>query len=231
MAQADEFFKEGTTHFQASRWAPAAESYRRAIERDPLMGPAWFERGKANFKLGRWDESIADFSRAIELEPHKPWVHTNLGEALFLRGKLSEASAAFRKAIERSRNREVASNELGAALALLSITLLQQKKYAEAEPPLRECVNIRMKEMPDHWLTFNARSMLGAALWGQQKHVEAEPLLIQGYEGMKQRETSVPPEGKARLTEALERLVALYEATGQKDKAAAWRKKLSERKG
>ena len=65
---------------------------------------------------------------------------------------------------------------------------------------------------------------------GEPQYAEAEPLLIQGYEGLKQRETSIPPEEKACLMEALERLVGQYEATGQKDKAAAWRKKLEERK-
>ena len=43
---------------------------------------------------------------------------------------------------------------------------------------------------------------------------------------MKQREASIPPPGKIRLTEAIERLVQLYEATGKKDKAAEWRAKL-----
>jgi hypothetical protein len=47
---------------------------------------------------------------------------------------------------------------------------------------------------------------------------------------MKKREANIPDAGKVRLTEALERLVRLYEATGQKDRAAAWRKKLEERK-
>ena len=36
---------------------------------------------------------------------------------------------------------------------------------------------------------------------------------------------------KARLAEALERLVQLYEATEQKEKAAEWRKKLQMLKG
>ena len=42
---------------------------------------------------------------------------------------------------------------------------------------------------------------------------------------MKQREAKIPKEGKTRLPEALERIVKLYDATGQKDKAAEWRKK------
>ena len=47
---------------------------------------------------------------------------------------------------------------------------------------------------------------------------------------MKQREAKIPANGKVRLTEALERLVQLYDATGQKDKADTWRKQLEEAK-
>jgi hypothetical protein len=38
------------------------------------------------------------------------------------------------------------------------------------------------------------------------------------------------PIRQMRLTEALERLVRLYDATGQKDTAAAWQKELEEGK-
>ena len=40
------------------------------------------------------------------------------------------------------------------------------------------------------------------------------------------REAKIPAQGKIRLTEALERLVQLYEATDKKDDAAKWRKEL-----
>ncbi len=60
----------------------------------------------------------------------------------------------------------------------------------EAEPLLRECLAIREKALPDNWLTFNTRSMLGGLLLGQKKYEEAEPLLLAGYEGMKERENS-----------------------------------------
>ena len=43
---------------------------------------------------------------------------------------------------------------------------------------------------------------------------------------MKQREKTIPEQGKIRLPEAVERLVQLYEATGKKDEAAKWRKEL-----
>ena len=104
---------------------------------------------------------------------------------------------------------------------------------------LRECLTIREKAAPDDWRTFNTQSMLGGALLGQAKQLqatdaaaatakftEAEPLLVQGYEGMQQREATIPPEGKIRLTEALQRLVDLYTAWGKPDEAAKWQEKL-----
>jgi hypothetical protein len=72
--------------------------------------------------------------------------------------------------------------------------------------------------------------VLGEALLGQKKYVEAEPLLVQGYEGMKRREAEIPLQGKIRLSEALERLVRLYDAWGKKDKSDEWRKKLAQTK-
>jgi hypothetical protein len=82
------------------------------------------------------------------------------------------------------------------------------------------------KNQPDAWTTFDAQSLLGGALLGQKKYAEAEPLLLKGYEGMKQQEKSIQPRDKRRLKEAVERLVQLYEETDQKDEAAKWRKEL-----
>src|SRR5262249_34380289 len=89
---------------------------------------------------------------------------------------------------------------------------------------------IREKKQPDAWTTFNARSQLGAALLGRQHYPEAEPLLLAGYQGMRQREAKVPKAGKVRLTEAAARLVQLYEALGNEAEAGRWQKELEARK-
>jgi hypothetical protein len=69
--------------------------------------------------------------------------------------------------------------------------------------------------------------MLGEALLGQKKTAEVEPFLKEGYQGLKMRQAKIPePVRKVRLTEALDRLVQLYEATDSKDEAAKWRKEL-----
>src|SRR5262249_672423 len=91
---------------------------------------------------------------------------------------------------------------------------------------LRESLAIREKKEPDAWQTFNTKSRLGAGLLGQKKCADAEPLLLQGYEGLKVREAQIPKASEGELTEALERVVQLYDDGGKKDKATEWRKKL-----
>jgi len=119
-----------------------------------------------------------------------------------------------------------ASPQLAGALAQMGSALLGLKAWDEAEPILRECLTTREKTQSDAWTTFNTRSLLGGALLGQNKLAEAEPLLLDGYRGMKEREAAIPPQGKIRIAEALERLVRLYEAKGNETEAAAWRSKL-----
>jgi tetratricopeptide (TPR) repeat protein len=112
-------------------------------------------------------------------------------------------------------------------LAALGNNLLQQKKWTDAETVLHECLATREKKQPEVWSTFNTQSMLGGALLGQKKYADAEPLLLAGYEGLKQCADKIPPQLRGlRLREGLERLVQLYEATDKKDEAAKWRKEL-----
>src|SRR5262249_53297983 len=131
--------------------------------------------------------------------------------------------AALVKKAEEKAAQEQQLAEAG-QLAQRGLGLLQQQKWAEAEPLLRQCLAIREKMQPDAWATFNTKSMLGGALLGQKKYAEAEPLLLAGYQGMKQRQQAIPPQGKVRLVAAVDRLVQLYEATGKKDEATKWQK-------
>ena len=112
------------------------------------------------------------------------------------------------------------------ALIELADAGLKNHLSFDAEPLVRECLSIREKRIPDDWLTFNARSRLGGLLLEQKRYAEAEPLLVSGYEGLKQREASIPANVKKRLREAVERLVQFSEAIGKLDEAAKWRKEL-----
>src|SRR5262249_44792575 len=51
----------------------------------------------------------------------------------------------------------------------LAMNLLDQRKFAEAEPVARDCLAVRAKDRPDAWPTYHTRSLLGGALLGQGK--------------------------------------------------------------
>ncbi len=117
-------------------------------------------------------------------------------------------------------------------LARAGLQMLKSSRYKAAELLLREMLSIREKRDAAHWRTFNAKSLLGGALLGQKKYVEAEPLLLSGYEGMQQREAAIDAQNKIRIPDALERLVLLYTEwhaaepdKGYDVKAADWQAK------
>ena len=114
------------------------------------------------------------------------------------------------------------SPELASQLAQIGLTLLGQKKWIEAEPLLRESLAIREKTQPDVWSTFNTHALLGGVLLGQKKLAEAGPLLKKVYEGMKQRESTIPKQAKVRLSEALDRLLDLASTTNNPDEVKKW---------
>jgi tetratricopeptide (TPR) repeat protein len=106
------------------------------------------------------------------------------------------------------------SLQLAKRLATLGLLLLSAKAFAEAEPILRECLAIREAKEPSGTFTFNAKSMLGGALIGQKKYVEAERLLLAAYQGIRRPGTT--------RSETLDRLIELYTAMDKPDEVKRW---------
>ena len=186
-----------------------------------------------NYKdSGRVEEALPLLEEAYEgskKHPRLKWISTPLMDAYLKTGRETEARIAVKIFAEDRKTLPPGSPELAGKLAMFGLGLLEAKAYGQAEPILRECMAIREKTMPEHWLLFNTHSMLGGALLGQEKYAEAEPLLIAGYEGLLQLENSIPPQGKIRLTEAIERLVELYTSLEKPDEVNKWQAELDRR--
>jgi serine/threonine protein kinase len=183
----------------------------RIKEAVPLLEEAW---ERAHKRPGGFPRSLA-------------WIPAQLVDTYERAGLFAKSEPFYRSYLKQARKQLGADHPTTTAhMAVLGLNLLQQKKYAQAEALLRDCLAIRDKKQPELWTTFNTRSLLGAALAGQQRYADAEPLLLEGYHGMKERDKTIPPQAKAHLKEALERLVRLYDAWGKKDKADQWRKML-----
>ena len=98
-------------------------------------------------------------------------------------------------------------------------------KPTEAEPILRQSLAIHDKKIPDDWTTFETRSLLGASLISQKKYAEAEPLLIQGYEGLTARAAKIPAKSQKLVPEGLGGSSSST-TTGAKRSRQEWRKKV-----
>jgi hypothetical protein len=145
-------------------------------------------------------------------------------------GKLDEAETLLRKELEQRRKmHEPEDPTLARCLAILALVLIENNKFVEAEPYADECLKIREQQLPDNWLTFNARSLLGGCLLGQKRYEEAESLLLSGYEGMAEQAEAIPKRSRYQVMEfSIQRLVALYEAMDNFSQAESWRQKIAE---
>jgi serine/threonine protein kinase/tetratricopeptide (TPR) repeat protein len=184
---------------------------------------------------GRLSEAIALFETTLRImeaklgrdHPDTLWCRGNLASAYESLGRRAEAESLYRDIVARRRRTNKPDSPLLAGdLAGLGRLLLEQSRWSEAEPLLRECLAIRAKATPDEWVRYDAMSLLGGSLLGQGRYAEAEPWIVQGYEGIKSRETKVAFSKRLCLREAAERVVRLYEAWGRPDRARAWAEKL-----
>jgi eukaryotic-like serine/threonine-protein kinase len=174
-----------------------------------------------------WHEktlAICDATQASNL-----WQLRTYARALQGAGRLEEADRQLRKALELSgkqsdrREREL---QVAGVQTILGLNLLLQQRFEEAERVARGDLAVLEKERPDHWSHFHAMSLVGGALLGQQKYAAAESYLVQGYEGMKQRELLMDAGFRGWLDMAGKRAVRFFEETNQPDKAREWREKL-----
>ena len=132
-------------------------------------------------------------------------------------GELEKAERLLRDALEQIRKRGTPRNLLKAranARSWLALNMLMKKRFAEAEPLAREALAYYERELPDNPQRFACLSLLGGVLLDQQRYAEAEPLILQGYQGLKQRQATRFIE-KYHLDEASRRLVRFYEENNQ----------------
>jgi tetratricopeptide (TPR) repeat protein len=146
-----------------------------------------------------------------------------LARVLAARGDREATAPLYRTALESARKNPADCETLAAALAESGRSRLSVADWTTAESLLREALAIRETAMPQHWRTAEARSLLGAALLGQNKPAEAAPLLRSGYEAMAKHPAWIPLVDRPRLAEALDRLIAAGEAVGTKDELATWK--------
>ena len=107
----------------------------------------------------------------------------------------------------------------------LALAYVSEGKFAQSEPLAREALETQKKVQPDDWQRYRAASVLGACLAGEKKYAEAEPLLLEGYQGQLARKDRMTAPDQYHLKLAHQWLIRLYQAWGKPDKAVEWKNK------
>ncbi|MGL4420883.1 MAG: tetratricopeptide repeat protein, partial [Gemmataceae bacterium] len=108
------------------------------------------------------------------------------------------------------------------ALAALGRCLLQQEKWIEAEPLLRQCLEIRDNAASGPQLMFDLKS-LGVPRTVAKAASDAKPILIRGYEDSKVRRPMAPKPSVIRIPEALDRLIEFATEANRPDEVKKYR--------
>ena len=247
---ANSLFHLGKILQDARRLSEAESTYREVLTLQtkmlgpdhPLIDSTLSSLADVVFYQYRYAEAQAVYGTALELRrklygnEHLKVAATlgNIGYCFCNDGKLAESEAPFRESLGITTKVHGTNDpSVDETRRLLAYILERQRKFAEAEPLYRESVTVRKKVAPEDWYTFYMQTVLGRILLGQKKYVEAEPLLRSGYEGIMQRQASIPEDSKwlsppFALNKVFQPLVQLYEATGRSEQAAEWTNKLDE---
>jgi tetratricopeptide (TPR) repeat protein len=178
-------------------------------------------------------------SRALELtrnfrlenNPFLIWHYASLGWHNLELGRVTQADTLCDLAYQSMRrNPEVNPMANPRVLAYLGAVRLAEQRYAEAEPLLREALQLAEKHWPDSGHRYYVMSLLGGSLAGQAKYFDAEPLLVEGFRGLELHRATLPPyvNPSRRVKESIQRVEALYGAWGKPAQAAEWKKRLDD---
>ena len=200
---------------------PAAKDVQTQADMD-ILAMGYQEAGQMRSAVPLFEETLA--RRKATLPPLNANIVSsfyNLAQAYLIVGREAQALPLFKAALEAQRMWWGPEDPRFCDLLVrTSVDLLAARRYAAAEPYLRESL-AALGKGEAHWLMDYTRSLLGAALLGQKKYDAAEPLLAAGYRGLAPHAETVEAM-KPKLAGAAERLEILYLARGKPTEAAKW---------
>ncbi len=191
------------------------------------LGRTQIDAGKFDEGISLLESTLGDFRQSLGPESYDA-LHCELylGAGYDARGDRVRAEQTLRAALQglQALGKD---HEDQAALAaeLLGVNLVEQRKYSQAEPILRQAFTYRDKGDRDDWQLYRAQAFLGASLSGLKQYPEAEKFLLSGQQGLGQRVSRMPANQKKWVRFSADQLVDLYSGWGKPDEAVQWRKK------
>jgi tetratricopeptide (TPR) repeat protein len=190
------------------------------------LADLYLDMGKFTQGETAFQEAL-DSARRVGREKHPVALAAffGLGQAYEREGRSAEAETVYTKVLE-SRRQVLGGEHPDTLETLVSLGQLriERRAYTRAEAPLREALRAYEKAAPDSWERYDCEALFGASLAGQKRYVEAEPLLIAGFQGMlRQKETASPSE-RREIAGVGDRVVELYRDWAKPEKVVEWQK-------
>jgi eukaryotic-like serine/threonine-protein kinase len=208
--------------WRARRRSQSEHEELRDLHRDTLLSMGNLAATYA--REGKDEQAEALFDQTLEVSRRVlgPEHTTTLGfladrALLYLKeGKLEKAEADATQVLAGRRRvgGSEAPSDVHLAAADLAMILVAEGKFEASEPIARENLEFNVRERPESWQRFRAESLLGAALAGEKKYAEAEPLLAGGYQGMLARKEKMGVPDLYHLDRAREWLAELETSKG-----------------
>ena len=232
-------------YWSQGKYAQAEALYSQAMEiQRRVLGPehpdtllSMGNLADSYAKQGKYAQAEALFGPTLEISgrvlgrEHPRTLNFLSDMAAMYQGQGKYALAETRAAQALAGRRRALGSEHPETMqwaADLALAYLSQGKFLESERLSREVLEFNRKKQPDDWQRFRAESLLGASLAGRKRYAEAEPLLLEGYQGMVERQGRMGWMGAANslyLERARQWIVRLYQASGKPEKAAEWSRK------
>ncbi|MBV8808221.1 MAG: serine/threonine protein kinase, partial [Acidobacteriaceae bacterium] len=169
---------------------------------------------------------VLDLGRRVLGKEHPRTLETMDGLAsLYMHEKKYPQAEPLLAKLVDERRRMLGENDQRTLRSMHNLALLYlfEGKPKQCEMLIRETLKNRENSATRYtWREFNSQSVLGASLAAQKRFPEAESQLISAYQGMLEREASIPANDKPQLTRAGKWVVQLYTDWGKPDKAAEW---------
>jgi len=194
-----------------------------------FLGETYVEEGKIAQGRSILENALRDFRQVLGPDARTLKSQRDLGWAYDAMGDRAGAEQTFRSALRgfQALGKEQ-EDDVAYTKELLGWNLIEQRKYSQATPLLREALAYREKQNLDDWQLRRAQIFLGAALNGSHQFPEAEKILLGGQQGFEQHLSRTPANQKRWLRYSEQQLADLYSAWGKTEQAAHWRAKLQE---
>ncbi len=129
--------RRGLLEMQASKYDEAAQSFAKAVVKNPNEPYPHVFLGVALYWQGRVDPAMAEYRAALKLNPDNAEAHQLLGIAYAWKGQLKDALEEFKTTVKLAPNRSDAHMNLGSTYAAsgnLDDALFHFRKAVELDP-------------------------------------------------------------------------------------------------